>query len=140
MVRPTEEEKDLQKLNSLQDSQFRPEFTQQMKTLRQRVFKRVKPKMLNQMNITGDSLLQLAIAYTEAINTGGVPCIESAWTSVCKSECKKAAQDALQLYKGKLKECLDSKGELDDMNRLYLKDLETEFRKSSVGEDVEPFL
>jgi hypothetical protein len=113
-----------------------------MKTLRQRVFKRVKPKMLNQMNITGDSLLQLALAYTEAINTGGVPCIESAWTSVCKSECQKAAQDALTTYKKKLKECLDNNanGQLEETNRTLLKELETEFQKGSVGEDAEPFL
>lgn len=47
MVRPTEEEKDLQKLNSLQDDNLRPEFVTQMKNLRTKIFKRVKPKTLS---------------------------------------------------------------------------------------------
>ncbi len=42
--------------------------------------------MLNNTNITGESLLSLAEAYVEAINNNKVPCIESAWTSVCKNE------------------------------------------------------
>lgn len=47
--------------------------------------------MLNSTNITGESLLSLAEAYVEAINKGSVPCIESAWTSVCKSENERAS-------------------------------------------------
>jgi hypothetical protein len=62
-----------------------------MKTLRGRIFKRVKPKTLNGMSITGDSLLSLAEVYVDSINKGSVPCIESAWTSVCKDECNKAS-------------------------------------------------
>jgi len=34
LVRPTEEEKDLQKLNTLSDEEMRPEFQNQMKLLR----------------------------------------------------------------------------------------------------------
>jgi hypothetical protein len=60
MVRPTEEEKDLQKLNTLDDSSMRPEFIAQMKTLRAKIFKKVKPKTLSNTFITGDSLLNLA--------------------------------------------------------------------------------
>jgi hypothetical protein len=71
----------------MDDANLRPEFVNQMKALRNKIFKRVKPKMLSNTIITGESLLDLAIAYVNAINNGGVPCIESAWTSVCKSEC-----------------------------------------------------
>lgn len=70
-----------------------------MKNLRQRIFKRVKSKVLNGTQITGLSLLSLARAYTDAINEGGVPCIEYAWTSVCKSECQKALSDCLNVYR-----------------------------------------
>lgn len=90
IVRPTEEEKDLQKLNRLENEELRPEFVTQMTALRSKIFKRVKPKTLHGTFITGESLLQLASAYCDAINQGGVPCIESAWTSVCKQECQKA--------------------------------------------------
>ena len=44
MVRPTEDERNLQKLQSLSDGEMRPEFVTQMETLRAKIFKRVKPK------------------------------------------------------------------------------------------------
>ena len=47
IVRPTEEEKDLQMLQNIKDEHLRPEFVDQMVALRTRIFKRVKPKMLN---------------------------------------------------------------------------------------------
>jgi len=44
MVRPTEQEKDLQNLQKMSDDEMRPEFVTQMNYLRNRIFKRVKPK------------------------------------------------------------------------------------------------
>jgi len=83
MVRPTEEEKDLQSLQKLSDEKLRPEFLEQMLSLRSRIFKRVKPKALNGKFITGELFIELCHAYTQAINKGSVPCIESAWTYLC---------------------------------------------------------
>lgn len=54
-----------------------------MNVLRGRIYKRVKPKVLNGRYITGEMFLELCLAYTEAINKGSVPCIESAWTYLC---------------------------------------------------------
>ena len=110
MVRPTEEERDLQNVQSIDDGQLRPEFVTQMKTLRGRIFKRVKPKSLNGTNITGDSLLSLAEAYVFSINNGSVPCIESAWTSVCKDECQKASTESITYLKRSLAELVKSDG------------------------------
>lgn len=59
MVRPTEQEKDLQNVQNLEDSQLRPEFTNQMFSLRNRVFKKIKPKHLNGRNITGIMMIEL---------------------------------------------------------------------------------
>ena len=110
MVRPTEEERDLQNVQKFDDGQLRPEFVTQMKTLRGRIFKRVKPKLLNGTNITGDSLLSLAEAYVFSINNGSVPCIESAWTSVCKDECQKASFESITYLKHSLAELVKSDG------------------------------
>lgn len=87
MVRPTEEEKDLQSLQKLPDDKLRPEFKDQINRLRDRIYKRVKPKVLNGKFINGEMLLELCQAYTESINKGKVPCIESAWTYLCQNEC-----------------------------------------------------
>ena len=84
MVRPTEDERDLQKLQDLTNGNMRPEFVKQMETLRAKIFNKVRPKSLNGRFVTGETLLELCEAYTHAINQGNVPCIESAWTYVCK--------------------------------------------------------
>ena len=49
----------------------------------QKIFKKVKPKQLNGKQITGEMLLELAIAYTGAINEGTLPNIQNAWSYVC---------------------------------------------------------
>jgi hypothetical protein len=98
MVRPTEEEKDLQNLQKLPDESLRPEFVTQMTSLRSRIFKRVKPKVLNGKFITGEMFIELCQSYVSAINQGNIPCIESAWTYLCQNECQRAMQDAISQY------------------------------------------
>lgn len=52
-------------------------------TLKGWISKRLKPKTLNDQPVNGPMLIELAEAYCEAINTGRVPTIESAWDYVC---------------------------------------------------------
>lgn len=59
MVRPVEEEKKLQNLQSMPDDQLREEFVTQYNTLRKKIFMRVKPKTLNSKFVTGEMLLEL---------------------------------------------------------------------------------
>lgn len=81
-MRPTEEETDLQALQSLPDDILRPEFVAAAKKLRSKIFKKVKPKTLNGKFITGEMLLELCHSYTKAINKGTVPSIKNAWSYV----------------------------------------------------------
>lgn len=78
LVRPTEREDALQRLDSAPEEVFRPEFLAQADELKRKIFTKVKPKSLNGQYLTGEMLGQLAIAYTDAINKGGVPNIEGA--------------------------------------------------------------
>ncbi len=48
--------------------------------------------------MTGEMLLELAQAYTSAINEGSVPNIENAWSYVCQNECNRAIEESVQLY------------------------------------------
>ena len=73
MVRPVEQERQLQSLQQMADQELRPEFVEQMHLLRSKIFKRVRPKQLNGKTVTGEMLLELATAYTSAINEGSVP-------------------------------------------------------------------
>lgn len=70
-----------------------------MEALRAKIFKRVRPKSLNNRFVTGETLLELCEAYTRSINTGSVPCIESAWTYVCKNETMRAQSRAIMHYR-----------------------------------------
>jgi uncharacterized protein (DUF427 family) len=47
-------------------------------------------------------VLELAIAYTGAINEDKLPNIENAWTYVCANECQRAIDDSLDFYKQKM--------------------------------------
>lgn len=98
LVRPIEEETNLQNLQFIPDSELRPEFVEETKKLRNRIFKKVKPKVLNGKFLTGEMLLELIHSYTEAVNKGSVPSIKSAWSYVCMNECQRAIQTALQEY------------------------------------------
>ena len=80
-----------------------------MTQLRQKIFKKVKPKVLNGRFITGEMLLELCVAYTSAINKGSVPCIESAWTYICKNETQRAVKESLDLIDKHLASTLNLK-------------------------------
>ena len=67
-----------------------------MAQLRNKVYRRVKTKMLNGKSLSSHMFLQLCYSYTESINKGNVPCIDSAWVSLCKMENLKAVQEAIR--------------------------------------------
>ncbi len=92
MVRPLEDEAQLQKIDSLPNSSLRAEFVEQMTRARQKIFKKIKPKMLNGKLFNAKNLLELCKAYCEAINTGQVPNIEHAWRYLVKNESNRAMQ------------------------------------------------
>ncbi len=81
-----------------------------MRLFRQRVFKKVRPKKLNGNFINGDMLLELCYAYTKAFNSGGVPCIESAWNGMCKAQCTKVVEDVTADYSTELSKLAEEAG------------------------------
>jgi hypothetical protein len=132
----------------MQDSRLRPEFQEQMTGLRGRIFKRVKPKVLNGKFITGEMFLELCYAYTEAINKGSVPCVESAWTYLCQNECQRAMQDSIANYEKELKsqiflnrklsDCKDYKVVKDFHKRLRDQSI-LYFKEKAVGSNLKEF-
>lgn len=86
----------------MDDKELRPEFAKQIGILRNKIFKKVKPKTLNGKQLTGEMILELALAYTNAINSGSVPNIQSAWTYVCQNECHRAIEEAVGHYNLKM--------------------------------------
>jgi len=145
LVRPTEEETDLQSLQSLPDDKLRPEFVEASKRLRSKIFKKVKPKTLNGKFITGEMLLELCYSYTKAVNKGSVPSIKSAWSYVCQNECQRAISESATLYESDMKEHLEVAKEAKDIKILeqgeevVREHSVSEFKKRAVGGDTEEF-
>ena len=60
-----------------------------MASLRKKIFNKVKPKMMKGKSLTGSAILNLCRSYSEAINSGKVPCIESSWQYIVQFESEK---------------------------------------------------
>jgi hypothetical protein len=91
-------EENLQNLEKLDFDKLRPEFFEQVINLRKRVLNRIKPKQLNDKNLSGAMYIDLIRSYALAINNGAVPAIDTAWTYICNNECSKAVNEALDNY------------------------------------------
>lgn len=98
MVRPTIQESSLQNLATADLADLRPEFSRQVKTLRQRLLERAKPKSLNGKQLNGSMLADLVDSYVSAINRRAIPSIETTWSYICQNECGKAVNEAVSHY------------------------------------------
>ena len=104
LVRPITDERQLQRMQSLDVKELRAEFRTQMDALRERVRTQVRPKTVEGVTVTGSAYLSLAEAYVRAINGGTVPVIHSAWTAVVELQAKKAMEEARTSFHSDLKE------------------------------------
>ena len=92
MVRPVEEESDLQNLQNLPDNRLRKEFLEQAKLFRNKVMKKIKPKIFRKKNLNGFLLIQLIQSILDSINNGSIPVIENSWKYVMENECIKTGE------------------------------------------------
>lgn len=99
LVRPVNNEKDLQRLDQLDLNTFRPEFKSGLDAFTKFVFDRTRPKQLGASTMTGPILAGLTQSFLDAINTGAVPTISSSWQSVEETECRRAYDSALDTYR-----------------------------------------
>lgn len=88
MVRPVVKEELLQSLDSMPLEDLRPEFVEQVLTLRKKVMQAMKPKEINGQAMDGAIWIALTQQYLDAINGGTVPSIESSWTYICKNKAR----------------------------------------------------
>ena len=135
----------MQTLQLLPDSELRPEFVEGAKKLRSKIFKRVKPKLLNGKFITGEMLLELWFSYTTAVNKGSVPSIKSAWSYVCMNECQRAIDSAVQAYEARLNDFMQEAKEAQDISILekgeetIYESIFLLFKEKAVGSDIQSF-
>ena len=125
--------------------ELRPEFVDQVYSLRKKVLNRVKPKKINGKNLNGTMFWNLVKSYVEAINKGAIPSIESSWAYICKNECLKAQDDSFDIFGKQLMEELAAGGpfydqELKDIYNSAKKAAVDNFVKVAVGDVKEKFL
>lgn len=66
----------------------------------------IPAKQLNGTDLTGSMLVSLACMYVEAVNTDGVPSINSAWASITANECDEAVNMSYKAYQEAVKAAL----------------------------------
>lgn len=99
LVRPVDEEDQLQRLNELPHTALRPKFLSEVDTLKSKVFSECQTKKgPNGELITGSRFVAILESYTDSLNSGKVPAIGSTWQHVSNAECQQALDDALRHF------------------------------------------
>ncbi|XP_055260114.1 guanylate-binding protein 6-like isoform X2 [Moschus berezovskii] len=97
--RPTNDRKLLLRIEELSDKQLDVNFRKQSKDFCSYIFTHAKPKTLREgITVNGGGLGTLVEAYVDAINSGGVPCLENAVITLAERENSAAVQKAADHY------------------------------------------
>ena len=134
MVRPVENERDLQKLQTLSDNKIRPEFLRQSEMLRNKIYMKIKPKNFNGKLLSGQMLINLLESIIEAINEGAIPVIENSWKYITNNECLKSIRENVEYFTKVIKDY--QKENLAKAN--FFNDLQ-EFSQTMIDEIVNKF-
>ncbi|XP_023517652.1 guanylate-binding protein 3-like [Cucurbita pepo subsp. pepo] len=98
LVRPLNNENDLQRLDQISLNKLRPEFRSGLDAFTKFVFERTRPKQVGATVMTGPILVGITESYLDALNHGAVPTITSSWQSVEEAECRRAYDHAAEVY------------------------------------------
>ncbi|KAM9109272.1 guanylate-binding protein 7-like isoform 1-T2 [Megaptera novaeangliae] len=97
--RPTSDKKLLLHIEEVPDNQLDENFQKQSKNFCSYIFTHAKSKTLREgITVTGGRLGTLVVAYIDAINSGGVPCLENAVITLAERENSAAVQKAADHY------------------------------------------
>ena len=102
LVRPCEDESQLQDLDTTPNSGLREVFVQQITKLRADILERVKPKTACGQPLTGKLFVQMCRSFTEAINKGAAPSIKNTWSLLSQGQCIEAMDTAMSVYRTKI--------------------------------------
>ena len=98
MIRPVENENDLQNMNNLPDKYFRKEFLEQCEIFRNKIKSKCRPKIFMNNTLTGNMLIELIESVLDSINGGSIPVIENSWKYIIRNECIKASNDYVKKF------------------------------------------
>ena len=121
LVRPVENEKDLQNLMNLPDNKIRPEFLLQSNNLKNNIFSKIKPKNFGGNTLSGEMLIALLESIINSINNGAIPVIENSWKYITDNECIKNTKIFVEKYREKIikfqKEKIEKENFFEELNK-----------------------
>ena len=79
-------------------------YEEQINLLKNKIIKKVKPKMFYNHYLNGNLLIELIESLLNNINVGGVPIMENLWKYIMKSECIKTAKELINNFNNELRE------------------------------------
>ncbi|KAM8789926.1 LOW QUALITY PROTEIN: guanylate-binding protein 6-like [Rhynchonycteris naso] len=96
---PTKETELLAHIDDILESQLDPKFRKQSENFCNYIFTHARTKTLREgVQVTGNRLGTLVVTYVETINSGAVPCLENAVTTLAQIENSAAMQKAAKHY------------------------------------------
>jgi hypothetical protein len=83
---------------------LRDEFVNGINELKNIIGNSITTKVINDKHINGGMLISLAENYTDAINSGSVPTLQTAWNYMCENACNKIINNLVGDYKNYIKQ------------------------------------
>nr|XP_055197276.1 guanylate-binding protein 6-like [Nyctereutes procyonoides] len=97
--RPTNDTKLLANIENIPENELDPNFLTQSNNFCSYIFTHARIKTLREgVMVTGNRLRTLVVTYVDTINTGAVPCLENAVTTLAQLENSEAVQKAASHY------------------------------------------
>uniref|UniRef100_A0A8I6A0D0 Guanylate binding protein family member 6 n=2 Tax=Rattus norvegicus TaxID=10116 RepID=A0A8I6A0D0_RAT len=143
--RPTHDKELLQKLETISEDQLDPNFREGTKAFVSYIFTYAKMKTLREgIKVTGNRLGTLVTTYVDAINSGAVPCLDDAVTTLAQRENSVAVQKAVDHYSEQMAQRLrlptDTLQELLDEHTACEKEAISVFMEHSFKDENQLFL
>jgi len=96
MVRPSNEETDLQNLSNVKTADLRPEFQKQLENFRNLIKNiAVNPKRIGGISLNGQALVKLAVASVASVNEGNAPSIQTTFDFLQEKRSREYEEEAL---------------------------------------------
>ncbi|XP_067831538.1 guanylate-binding protein 1-like [Heptranchias perlo] len=102
--RPSEKEEHMTNLEQLPESSLAPKFVRETEDFVDHVYRTTEVKTIKGGHaINGKKLINLAITYMDALRSGQIPCVESAFVTLAQIENSAAVVEATGFYKEEMK-------------------------------------
>ncbi|KAF4021605.1 hypothetical protein G4228_013000 [Cervus hanglu yarkandensis] len=141
---PTNKKELLYNIENVSEDQLDPKFLRQTKNFCSYIFTNAKVKTLKEgITVTGNRLRTLVVTYVDTINTGAVPCLENAVTTLAQLENSAAVQKAADHYSEQMTQRLslptDKLQELLELHTACEKEAIAIFMESSFKDNDQEF-